>query len=197
MSHFFAFLSRMRFIQRWGLMHNHYPENISEHSLRVSTLAHALALIGNTFYGKQFNADRAAALALYHDATEVFTGDLPAPVKYHNETIRRAYHSIESSARDQLLDTLPEALRSAYEPYFKARDTDLEHLVKCADKLCAYLKCIEEVRAGNSEFSSALDTLKHDVENIIEPEVRYFLDNFAASFALTLDDLSEPGVKQS
>jgi 5'-deoxynucleotidase len=181
----------MRFIQRWGLMHNHYPENIQEHSLRVATLAHALALIGNTLYGKGFDADRAAALALYHDATEVLTGDLPAPVKYRNDAIRRAYHSIESSARDQLLQTLPEALRGAYTPYFSATEKDLKRLVKCADKLCAYLKCVEEVRAGNGEFSSALETLKREVESIDEPEVRYFLEVFAPSFALTLDDLSE------
>lgn len=181
----------MRFIQRWGLMHNHYPENIQEHSLRVATLAHALALIGNTLYGRRFDADRAAALALYHDATEVLTGDLPAPVKYYNETIRKAYKSIESTARDQLLDTLPQALRPVFAPYFQAEDPELERLVKSADKLCAYLKCVEEVRAGNGEFSRALEVLEAEVRRIDQPEVRYFLDTFAPSFALTLDDLGD------
>jgi 5'-deoxynucleotidase len=194
MSHFFAYLSRMRFIRRWGLMHNFYPENIQEHSLRVATIAHGLALIGNRLYGRRYDADRAAALGLYHDASEVLTGDLPAPIKYHNEAIRDAYRSVEQTANERLLDMLPPELRSDFAPYLGRdddADRDLQTLVKYADKLCAYLKALEELRAGNQEFSDAADVLRRSVYAIEAPEVRYFLERFARGFELTLDQLND------
>lgn len=191
MSHFFAYLSRMRFIRRWGLMHNQYPENIGEHSQRVAMLAHALVLIRNRLYGGNLDADRVAALALYHDASEVLTGDLPAPVKYHDESIRAAYHAIEAAAKRRLLGLLPAELRADYTPYFEPVDRELADVLKAADKLCAYLKCVEEMRAGNLEFGDAAKTLRTTVESIDRPEVRYFLATFAPSFELTLDELNE------
>ncbi len=190
MSHFFAYLSRMRFIRRWGLMHNFYPENIQEHSLRVATIAHALALIANEKFGGNFDADRAAAIALYHDASEVLTGDLPAPIKYHNEDIRDAYQSVEHKANEQLLRMLPEELQTAFQPYLVKSDPGLQLLVKAADKLCAYLKALEELRAGNQEFADAARTLHAAVADIDRPEVQYFLETFAPSFELTLDQLN-------
>jgi 5'-deoxynucleotidase len=194
MSHFFAYLSRMRFIRRWGLMHNFYPENIQEHSLRVATIAHALALIGNRLYGRNYDADRAAALGLYHDASEVLTGDLPAPIKYHNEAIRDAYQSVEQTANERLLGMLPGELAPDFAPYFRPQpeDQELRQLVKHADKLCAYLKAVEELRAGNQEFSDAAALLRQSVHAIEQPEVRYFLERFAPGFELTLDQLNEP-----
>ncbi len=190
MSHFFAYLSRMRFIRRWGLMHNQYPENIQEHSQRVAMLAHALALIANRLYGKRLDADRLAALALYHDASEVLTGDLPSPVKYHDESIRTAYHAIEAAAKKKLLTLLPDELRETFTPYFEPADEELAEVLKAADKLCAYLKCVEELRAGNLEFGDAAKTLRAAVHEIDRPEVRYFLEKFAPSFELTLDELN-------
>lgn len=190
MSHFFAYLSRMRFIRRWGLMHNQYPENIQEHSQRVAMLAHALALIANRLYGKRLDADRLAALALYHDASEVLTGDLPAPVKYHDESIRAAYHAIEAAATEKLLKLLPDELTDAFAPYLEPADAELADVLKAADKLCAYLKCVEELRAGNLEFGDAAKTLRAAVHAIDRPEVRYFLTTFAPSFELTLDELN-------
>ncbi len=180
----------MRFIRRWGLMHNFFPENIQEHSLRVATIAHALALIGNRHFGQQYNADRAAALALYHDASEVLTGDLPAPIKYHNSAIRDAYQSVERGASERLLAMLPAPLQADFAPYLLPDDASLQALVKCADKLCAYLKALEEVRAGNLEFADAARSLQQAVQALPQPEAAYFLQTFAPSFELTLDQLN-------
>ena len=190
-SHFFAYLSRMRFIRRWGLMRNTHPENIQEHSLRVATIAHALALIRNRLFGGRVDAERTAVLALYHDAGEVLTGDLPAPVKYFNPEIKGAYKAIEAAAAHRLLGMVPDALRAEYEPLFLARERDRPHweLVAAADKLCAYLKCLEEMGAGNTEFAKAEKALRASVEGLDLPEVRYFLDTFVPSFRLTLDEL--------
>ena len=148
MTHFFAYLSRMKFINRWGLMHNTYPENIQEHSLRVAVIAHALAIIRNRVFGGAANPERTAVLALYHDASEVLTGDLPAPIKNFNPEIERAYKAIEASAAQKLLQMIPEALQADYRGLFVPDDADREHreLVTAADKLCAYLKCLEETR---------------------------------------------------
>jgi 5'-deoxynucleotidase len=190
-SHLFAYLARMKFIKRWGLMHTTYPESIQEHSHRVAVIAHALATIRNRLYGGRVDPARAAVLALYHDAGEVLTGDMPAPVKYFNPEIRDAYREIEAAANQRLLGMVPAALREEYRSLFVAADgdTDCWDLVKAADKLCAYLKCVEEVAAGNREFSRAEQALRATVEALPQPEVRYFLDTFAPSLKLTLDEL--------
>ena len=191
MSHFFAYLSRMRFIRRWGLMHNTYPENIQEHALRVAVIAHALAIIRNRLFHGCVNAERTAVIALYHDASEVFTGDLPAPVKYFNPQIKAAYKALEATAARRLFDMLPETLQRDYAPLFLPADADADHheLISAADKLCAYLKCLEEIAAGNQEFSKAEKALRATVEDLALPEVRYFLETFVPSFKLTLDEL--------
>ncbi len=191
MSHFFAYLSRMKYIKRWGLMYNTHPENIQEHSLRVALIAHALAIIRNRMFGGDVNPERTAALALYHDATEVLTGDLPAPIKYFNPEIQQASRNVETAAARRLFQMLPDELREDYECFFFVPRADREHqqLVKAADKLCAYMKCLEEVSAGNREFSQAEKTLRASVEALGLPEVGYFLETFIPSFKLTLDEL--------
>ena len=191
MSHFFAYLSRMKFINRWGLMHNTYPENIQEHSLRVAVIAHALAIIRNRFFGGAVNPERTAVLALYHDASEVLTGDLPAPIKNFNPEIKRAYKAIEAAAGRKLLQMLPDVLQADYRGLFAADEADREHreLVTAADKLCAYVKCLEEIGAGNPEFAKAEKALRASLDALGLPEVRYFLDTFVPSFRLTLDEL--------
>jgi 5'-deoxynucleotidase len=190
-SHFFAYLSRMKFIKRWGLMHNTYPENIQEHSLRVAMIAHALGVIRNRLFRGRANPERAAVLALFHDAGEVLTGDLPTPVKYFNPEIRTAYQAIETVANRKLLGMVPGELRDDYRALFLDKDDDREHrdLVKAADRLAAYIKCLEELAAGNHEFSKAEKALRASVEALTLPEVRYFLDTFVPSFRLTLDEL--------
>ena len=192
LSHFFAYLSRMKFIRRWGLMHSTYPENIQEHSSQVAMVAHALAIIRNRLFAGNVNPDRVAALALYHDASEVLTGDLPTPVKYFNPDIKTAYHAIEQTANKKLLSMIPAELKPDYQAFFHPQEADATHLelVKAADKLCAYLKCLEEVSVGNKEFSQAETTLRATVESSDLPEVRYFLDTFVPSFKLTLDELN-------
>jgi 5'-deoxynucleotidase len=181
----------MKFIRRWGLMHNTYPENVQEHSLRVAMIAHALAVIRNRILGGDVNPDRAAALALYHDSSEVLTGDLPTPVKYFNPEIRTAYQTIEKVAQQKLLDMLPDALKAEYRPYLSASPDDRRYweLVKAADRLAAYTKCLEELAAGNREFTRAEMALRASVEAIDLPEVRYFVDTFVPSLKLTLDEL--------
>ena len=191
MSHLFAYLSRMKFIKRWGLMHNTYPENIQEHTLRVAMIAHALALIRNRVYGGQVRPERVAVLALYHDAGEVLTGDLPAPVKYFNPQIRAAYRTIEAAAHDKLLALVPDALKDDYRSLFLPQESERPHwaIVKAADKICAYVKCLEETAAGNGEFAQAEHALRASVDALELPEALYFLETFAPSFRLTLDDL--------
>lgn len=191
MSHLFAYLSRMKFILRWGLMHNRYPENVQEHSLRAAIVAHALAMIRNRLFAGHVNAERTAVLALYHDATEVLTGDLPAPVKYFNPEIKTAYKQIGAAAGRRLLQMVPDTLKMDYEGLFLAEeaDDDSRDLVKAADKICAYLKCLEEIRAGNQEFAQAEKALRASVEEPKLPEVHYFLEIFMPSFRLTLDEL--------
>jgi 5'-deoxynucleotidase len=192
MSHFFAYLSRMRFIRRWGLMHSTHAENIQEHSLRVAMIAHALAVIRNRMFGGALNAERLAVRALYHDASEVLTGDLPRPVKYFNPEIEASYRRIETVAREKLLGMVPPALRGEYAALLgpDAGADDDGTLIKAADKLCAYLKCLEEITAGNREFGEAEKTLRRTIEAIDLPEVRYFVETFVPSFRLTLDDLT-------
>jgi 5'-deoxynucleotidase len=197
MSHLFAYLFRMKFIRRWGLMHTTYPENVQEHSQRVALIAHALAMIRNELFGGDVDADRIAALALYHDASEALTGDLPAPVKYFNPEIQRAYKGIETTALAKLAEMVPEELADAYRPLLQGQREDPEAaaLIKAADKLCAYIKCLEELRAGNREFVDAARTLRSAVEQVDLPEVEWFLRHFVPSFELTLDELGSPGVE--
>jgi 5'-deoxynucleotidase len=192
MSHLFAYLSRMKFIKRWGLMHTTYPENIQEHSLRVAMIAHALAVIRNRLYGGRVSPERVAALALYHDVGEVLTGDLPAPVKHSNPDIKSAYEEIETAARRRLLEMVPAPLQADFRALLLPGDADRPHLdlVRAADKLCAWVKCLEEIASGNPEFAKAEKALRASLEAIDLPEVRYFVEVFAPSFRLTLDELA-------
>ena len=193
MSHFFAYLSRMRLIRRWSLMQNNSPENIQEHSHRVALFAHALGTIGNVKYGKSHDPERAAFLALLHDAGEVITGDMPTPVKYYDDTIHSAYKGMEETANRRLLSFLPAELRDAYEPALVPRpgDEDSWLLVRAADKLCAWVKCVEERRGGNREFLLAEEGLRRILDSMQMIEVDYFLETFAPGFSLTLDELGE------
>lgn len=190
MSHFFAYLSRMKFIKRWGLMHNTISENVQEHSLRVAQIAHALALIRNRRFEGSVNPERVVVLAIYHDAGEVLTGDLPSPIKYFNPDIEKAYHAIEASAAERLVGMVPNELATDYRDVLFPDDADAHvQLVKAADKLCAYIKCLEETAAGNKEFSRAEQSLRASVDAIDLPEVTYFMETFVPSFKLTLDEL--------
>ena len=190
-SNFFAMVERMKLIDRWALMNNTGKENIAEHSHTVAVIAHALALIGNKKFGRSYNAERCALLALYHDTTEVITGDMPTPVKYYNDTIRRAYKEIEATAGDRLLAMLPEEFRPDYDPCFHPdpADKELWQLVKAADKLSAHIKCLEEEKAGNHEFCAAARQTRQALEDMHLPEVDLFLEEFLPSFRLTLDEL--------
>ena len=188
-SHFFAYISRMRFIQRWALMRNTAQENVQEHSHQVAVLAHALAVIRNEKFGGAVNPGEIAVAALYHDASEILTGDMPTPIKYHNPDIRRAYKEVEAVAEKKLLDLLPVELQSVYEPILTGCSGETEILVKAADKLSAYIKCVEELKAGNHEFREAAAQTRRALEEYDLPEVRYFLDTFMDSFSLTLDEL--------
>ena len=192
MKHFFAYLSRMRLIRRWGLMRNTYEENIQEHSLQVVIVAHGLAVIRNTHFGGTINADRVAVLAAYHEAGEVFTGDLPTPIKYFNPEIKQAYVAIENFAKERLRGMLPVELQSTYQSLlFPALDEqELWRIVKAADKICAYLKCIEELKTGNQEFAKAERAIRQELDQLNLPEVSFFMDTFAPSFGLALDELN-------
>ncbi|ATW23912.1 5'-deoxynucleotidase [Candidatus Formimonas warabiya] len=192
MNHFFAYLSRMKFIQRWGLMRNTRSENIQEHSLEVAMVAHGLALIRNRYFKGGMNAERVIALAVFHEAGEVITGDLATPIKYFNPEIEQAYHKIEQVAKEKLLQMLPEELKAEYASLFFLNESDRENwkLVKAADKICAYLKCLEELKSGNQEFSKAEKAIKSDLEKMNLPEVTYFMNKFVPSFSLTLDELN-------
>jgi 5'-deoxynucleotidase len=182
----------MRFVKRWGLMRNADVENLLEHSMQVAMVSHALAVIRNTMFAGKANPERAAALALFHDAEEVITGDVVAPIKHFNPKIRRAHREVGAVARDRLYRMLPVALRRAYRPILFEDKSDRAEweIVHAADKLCAYLKCMEELRAGNSDFSAAADSLSKEVKAMKHPEVAYFLETFAPSFSKTLDELN-------
>ena len=187
---FFAYISRMRFIERWSLMRNSLPENIQEHSHMVAVIAHALGIIRRDVFGKDCDPEECAAAALYHDSSEILTGDLPTPIKYHSEEIHSAYQKLEELACEKLLDTLPEEIRGSFSPYIGGEAEKRTHdIVKAADKLSAYLKCVEERRAGNDEFLSAEKQTSKTLENNPMPEVKYFLDHFVPAFELTLDEL--------
>ncbi len=186
---FFAYLSRLRYISRWGLMRNTEPENVQEHSYMTAVLAHALAAIRRDVFGREADPNAAAAAALFHDAPEVFTGDMPTPVKYFDPALRSAYGKAEQAASDRLLDALPEALRPAYGPLVR-EETERE-LVKAADKLSAYLKCVAELHAGNREFRRAGDQTLAALRAMGLPEIDYFLQNLLPAFTLNLDELED------
>ena len=191
MNHFFAYMARMKLIKRWSLMKSVSEENIAEHSAQVAQIAHALAVIKNRKFGGELNADRIATMALYHETSEVLTGDLPTPIKYYNPEIRKAYKDIEGIANEKLLSMLPEELREDYrELIVEGEDSYERMLVKAADKLSAYIKCVEELRSGNREFAAAEATLKKEIERYYRyDEVRYFCDTFLETFRKTLDEL--------
>ncbi len=187
---FFAYISRMRYIGRWSLMRNSLPENIQEHSHMVAVIAHALGVIRRDVYGIPCDPNEAAAVALYHDASEILTGDLPTPIKYHSADIRGAYRQVEALACEKLLATLPVELRPAYEELLTGETQERLHdLVKAADKLSAYIKCIEERKAGNNEFLSAEKQTRAILEASPLPEVGWFLAHFIPAFELNLDEL--------
>ncbi len=189
-NHFFAMMSRMKYINRWGLMRNTLKENISEHSLDVAMIAHALGVINNIYYGGTINADRLALMGMYHDATEIITGDMPTPVKYYNPVIREAYKEVESVAKDELLQGLPEEMRQVYDYILQDTEEEAElwKYVKAADKLSAYIKCIEEQRMGNCDFEKAGASILSIIEDMDMPEVKFFLEKFIPPYMLTLDE---------
>ena len=189
---FFAFLSRMRYISRWGLMRNTQQENIQEHSHMVAVLAHALAIIRRDVFHGEANPEFAATAALYHDAPEIFTGDLPTPVKYYNPEIRAAYKEVETVSAGKLLAMLPQELRGAYDHLLREDyDKGTRQLVKAADKLSAHIKCLEELKAGNREFQQAAEQTLAAVKAMGLPEADYFIEHFLPAFGLTLDELQE------
>lgn len=190
--HFFAYLSRMKLIERWSLMRSTQKENVQEHSLQVAVVAHALALTKNKYFAGSLNIERVALLSLYHDATEVLTGDLPTPVKYFNPEIRETYKTIEKYAANQLLNSLPEDFRKDYSPLLieEEKDKELWSLIKVADKICAYIKCLEEKAAGNPEFAAAEKTLLKTIQSAETPEVKFFLETFVPSFSKNIDEMS-------
>ncbi len=191
MYNFFAYMSRMKLIRRWSLMKSVTDENIAEHSAEVAWVAHALALIAQKKYGRTINPDRITTLALYHESSEVITGDLPTPIKYYNPEIRRAYREIEGVANERLLGMLPPELSEEYRPIIELDASDYEkRLIKVADKISALIKCTEELKSGNREFAKAEISLRSEVESCFDmPEVKYFCDCFLASFSKTLDEL--------
>ncbi|MBW3694536.1 5'-deoxynucleotidase [Vibrio sp. T187] len=191
-SHFFAHLARMKLIQRWPLMRSVSSENISEHSLQVAFVAHALALIKNKKFEGQLNPEHIALLGMYHDTSEVLTGDLPTPVKYYNAEIATEYKKIEAAAEKRLLSMLPEEFQEDFEPFLISGrcNQDEQNIVKQADSICAYLKCLEELSAGNHEYEQAKRRLEETLQQRKTPEMEYFLTTFAPSFELSLDEIS-------
>lgn len=192
---FFATISRMRYIERWALMRNSRIENLSEHSLDVAMIAHALCTINNVRYGGSLDADKAALIGLYHDASEIITGDMPTPVKYFDEELKSAYKQVETQAERHLLDKLPEDLRPVYEDIFFGKDDENEiymrRLVKAADKISALIKCMDEENAGNPEFRTAMQQTKSAIDDLSDelPEVRDFMNEFVPPYGKTLDEL--------
>lgn len=190
-NNFYAFISRMKYINRWGLMRNTISENIQEHSFSAAVIAHALAIINNRYLNGNINPERTALLAMFHDAEETITGDMPTPVKYFSPDIRNAYGSVETVAKNKLLSMLPEAIREDYIDLFYPPVTDLymQKLVKAADTLSAYIKCIEELKAGNKEFSAAKEATGRKIKELNCPEADIFMEKFVPGFEKSLDEL--------
>lgn len=194
--HFFAYLFRLRYIERWSLMRNTVKENVAEHSFHVAALTHALCTIGNDIFGKQLATEQAVTMALFHDSTEVFTGDIPTPVKHHSPEALRNFREIESIASERLLRMVPETLKPTYKPLLSGKhSTDdqngLRVYIKAADLLDAYLKCVTELSAGNREFAVAQQQILQSINKLELEEANYFLEHFAPSFEKTLDELSD------
>ncbi|MGN0500394.1 MAG: 5'-deoxynucleotidase [Ruminococcus sp.] len=191
-SNFYAMMSRMKYINRWGLMNNTKYENLSEHSLQVAMLAHCLVLIHNRRFNGSLNPERAGMLAIYHDATEIITGDMPTPIKYFNSTIKDAYKDIENAAADRLCSLLPEDFRQDMEEIIKQsseEDRELKKYVKAADRFSALIKCIEELRMGNEEFRQAKNAIEKSIAEMNMPEADVFADEFLPAFSLSLDEM--------
>ncbi len=186
-NHFYAFMSRMKNIYRWGLMRNTKSENLSEHSLEVAQIAHALAIIGNSRFEKQYDPNFVAVVAMYHDTSEIITGDMPTPIKYYNSEIKTAYKQIEAAAEKELLSMLPEDFKGEFSSIYNP-DEQTKKLVKAADKISALIKCMQEIDMGNREFATAEKTVRFAVEEIDMPEVKVFLEEFLPSFSLSLDE---------
>lgn len=192
MNSFYAYLNRMKHIERWSLMHSTQKENVSEHTQNVAVIAHALALIQNRYYSPAVDEYRILCYALYHECSEVITGDLPTPIKYFNEHITSAYKDLEAIANEHLLEKLPDELAELYRPMLTPQTNSLEQkLVKAADKLSAYIKCIEELKSGNREFRMASESISAELESSELPAVQHFLKHYLPAFRLTLDELNK------
>jgi 5'-deoxynucleotidase len=185
--HFYAMLFRMKYIDRWALMRNTHKETLSEHTLETAFIAHALAVIENTRLGGNINAERVALLAMFHDASEIITGDLPTPVKYYNDDIKSAYKSLENAADDRLLSLLPDDLRPEFQSIFKEDDPHLKKIIKAADKISALIKCRDEITLGNREFSEAERSTLQSIKALNLPSANIFLNEFAQSFLEPID----------
>jgi len=192
---FFALAFRQKYIKRWGLMYNISEETLSEHACEVAIVSHALALIGNRYFGGSYNSDRIATLGLFHDVPEVYTGDLPTPIKYFNARSKESYRQIEEKAIEILLEKLPPELSEDYREifYYEDNDPEAKKLIKAADKICAYIKCLDEERCGNNEFTSAKGTLLRAIDELNCPEAEYFMEHFLSYFNMTLDELQRNG----
>lgn len=186
---FFAYLNRMKYIKRWSLMHSTTNENIMEHSQQVAVVAHALASISNIYFGGSLDANAIAVKALFHETSEVMTGDLPTPIKYFNPEIRDSYKNLEKLSNQRLLKQLPSQLSVEYSKIILDEEGIEHKFVKYADKICAYIKCVDEVKMGNSEFFKAKETILVEIKAFDSPEVNYFMENFLPAFFLTLDEL--------
>ena len=191
MSRFFAYIARMKHIKRWGLMPSSREENIQEHSLQVAMIAHALALLQNKHYGGSLDPEHIMAIAVYHETGEVITGDLVTPIKYFNEDIKTAYKNIEAIAEDRIISMLPEDMREDYRALIQPKDEEEKRIVKAADKIAAYTKCLEEIRSGNKEFSMAEKALRKTIDEMHMPVVDEFMRVFIPDFNVTLDELNE------
>ncbi len=190
MNNFFGMLARMKYVNRWGLMRCIDDENIAEHSLEVAILAHALAIIGNKYYGKNLNAEHIAVMGIMHDTTEIITGDMPTPIKYYAPEIRDSYKKVEDIAANQLLKELPEEMREEYEKVLGVEDTEEYKYVKAADKLSAYINCLRESDMGNNDFKKAEASIKQIIDDMNMEEVDFFMENFLDSYNQTLDDIN-------
>ncbi len=195
MNQFFAYMARLKLIRRWSLMRNTLPENDAEHSLQVAMIAHGIAVIAKERYGRDVSPEHVMTLAVYHDATEVLTGDLPTPVKYYSHEMRTAFQEVETQAVERLMKMLPEDMQETFSQCLVQTDSYAHSIVKAADRISAYAKCIEEQRAGNHEFDAAAVTIRKSIDAITLPEVQDFVREMLPAFALTLDELNAPEVK--